>query len=75
MASRIRGLTEPQTTTVALALMRHPAVGRNRLYTAINSGALRSVPVGKRTSILIADLDEWVQRGCPTASPTDQAKR
>jgi hypothetical protein len=28
------------------------------------------VSVGKRTAILIADLDQWVQQGCPTVTPT-----
>ena len=66
MKSPAGGRVDPLTTTVALALMRHPAVGRNRVYAAINSGALCSVSVGKRTAILISDLDEWVQDGCPT---------
>jgi len=61
---------EPLTVTVELALFRHPPVGRNRLYQALRTGALQSVPVGKRTAILITDLDAWVLSGCPTDRPS-----
>lgn len=55
----------PVTLTVGLALQRHPAVGRNRLYAALKTGALHGVRVGRRTAIHIDDLDAWVTAGCP----------
>jgi hypothetical protein len=58
----------PRTVTVRLARERHPSVGRNRLYLAMQSGALPSVSVGKRLAILVEDLDAWVASGCPTAA-------
>lgn len=59
----------PSTLTPALARQRHPAVGRNRLYQAIRSGALRGVRVGRRTAIDVLELDDWVQGGCPIEPP------
>jgi hypothetical protein len=57
--------TAPRTFTVAMARARHPAVGRNRIYTALQSGVLPSVVVGKRIAIDVDDLDHWVMSGCP----------
>jgi hypothetical protein len=57
--------TAPRTFTVAMARARHPAVGRNRIYTALQAGVLPSVAVGKRTAIDVDDLDDWVRDGCP----------
>lgn len=59
----------PLTVTVPLARERHPAVGRNRMYAAITSGALPAVKVGKRLAIPIDELDRWVMSGCPTRTP------
>ena len=59
-------LTGPSATlTVPLARLRHPAVGRNRIYRAIASGALEAVRVGKRYAIDVNGMDLWVARGCP----------
>lgn len=55
----------PETLTVALARMRHPAVGKNRLYAAMTSGALSSARVGRRIAIPVAALDAWVMAGSP----------
>jgi excisionase family DNA binding protein len=55
----------PQTLTVPMARMRHPAVGKNRLYAAMTSGTLPSVRVGRRIAIPVATLDAWVMNGCP----------
>lgn len=57
----------PHTMTVAMARMRHPAVGKNRLYAAMTSGALFSARVGRRIAIPVTELDEWVMSGCPVA--------
>lgn len=57
--------TAARTLTVALARKRHPAVGRNRIYTAMRSGSLRSARVGQRNAIPVEDLDAWVMNGCP----------
>lgn len=35
-------------------------VGRTTIYEAIQSGALKSVKIGKRRLIRIAALDEWL---------------
>ncbi len=59
--------TTPQTITVAMARMRHPAVGKNRLYAAMSSGALRNARVGRRIAIPVSELDDWVMSGCPTS--------
>ena len=58
-------VTTPRTVTVAMALERHPAVGRNRIYLALGSGALPSARAGKRIAIAVEDLDEWVLANCP----------
>jgi len=55
----------PRTVTVALARDLHPAIGRNRVYRALQSGALRGARVGKRIAIPIDALDEWVMAGAP----------
>lgn len=54
-----------RSVTVALAKQMHPAIGRTRIYRATQSGALRSVRVGKRLAIPVEDLDEWVLAGAP----------
>lgn len=56
---------EPRTLTVLMARRRHPAVGRNRLYQAMKTGALPSVRVGRRIAIATPALDAWVMSGCP----------
>jgi len=58
----------PQTITVAMARMRHPAIGKNRLYVAMTSGALSSARVGRRIAIPVAALDAWVMAGSPVDS-------
>jgi excisionase family DNA binding protein len=45
--------------------MRHPAVGKNKLYAAMTSGSLPSVRVGRRIAIPVETLDAWVMNGCP----------
>ena len=55
----------PASLTVQLARHRHPAVGRNRIYAAIATGALPAVRVGKRLAIGTMDMDAWVASGCP----------
>jgi excisionase family DNA binding protein len=57
----------PYTLTVAMARMRHPAVGKNRLYAALASGALSSARVGRRIAIPVTALDAWVMSGCPVS--------
>lgn len=64
----------PSTLTPAMARQRHPAVGRNRLYQAIRTGALRGVRVGRRTAIDVMELDDWVRAGCPI-EPTSVASQ
>lgn len=56
----------PTSVTVPMALQRHPAVGRNRIYEAIANGALNGIKVGRRLAIPVEDLDLWVADGCPT---------
>ena len=58
----------PRTVTVALAKDLHPAIGRNRMYRAIQSGALRGARVGKRFAIPVDELDAWVMAGAPESS-------
>lgn len=55
----------PVSLTVQLARHRHPAVGRNKIYAAIATGALPAVRVGKRLAIGTMDMDAWVASGCP----------
>ena len=57
---------EPLTVTVALARTMHPAIGRNAIYAAMNSGVLENVSVGKRRAIPVTALNAWVMNGCPT---------
>lgn len=59
-------LMEPVTVPLSMARQRHPAVGRTRFYTALRSGTLPSVRVGRRTAIRVDALDAWVALGCPT---------
>ena len=60
----------PASLTVTMARDRHPAVGRNRIYAAIGSGALFAVRVGKRLAIPVDDLDSWVASGAPVDAPS-----
>lgn len=62
---------EPVTLTVAMARRRHPAVGRNRIYSAIASHALPAIKVGKRLAIHVDELDAWVRAGCPGSLEPD----
>lgn len=64
----VKRTVEPTTVTVALAKDLHPAIGRNRMYRAIQSGALRGVRVGKRFTIPVDELDEWVMAGAPESA-------
>lgn len=65
----------PASLTVPLSLARHPAVGKNRLYAAIASGALLGFKVGRRLAIPITELDEWVAAGAPTESSATRSPR
>lgn len=56
---------EPISVTVAMAREAHPALGRNRLYAAMRTGALPSVRVGKRICIRLSALNQWVEAGAP----------
>jgi len=62
----------PATLTPDLARARHPAVGRGRLYAALQSGALHGVRVGRRTAIDVHALDSWVAQGCPLTKSSEQ---
>ena len=61
----------PVTLTVRLARLRHPAVGRNRIYEAAATGAIEAVRVGKRLALDIDSLDAWVRSGCPRATTVE----
>jgi excisionase family DNA binding protein len=66
---------EPVSVTVAMAREAHPALGRNRIYTAMQTGALPSVRVGKRICIPLSALNQWVAAGAPTQiSVSNQAR-
>lgn len=62
----------PASLTISLSLARHPAVGKNRLYAAIASGALLGIKVGRRLAIPVDELDEWVAAGAPLEPPGGQ---
>jgi excisionase family DNA binding protein len=48
-----RLLTIRQTTQIA-------GLGRTTLYRLISEGAIRPVKVGRRTLVIVAELDEWL---------------
>jgi excisionase family DNA binding protein len=52
---------EPLAYTIdeACAVAR---AGKTSLYEAINAGALRAVKRGRKTLVLVADLQEWIER-------------
>jgi excisionase family DNA binding protein len=56
--------------TVAEAC-RIARVGRTALYQAISSGALTARKRGRKTLLLPADLQKWIQ-SLPTFEPRDQ---
>lgn len=64
----------PASLTISMARQRHPAVGRNRIYEAIASGALTGMRVGKRLAIPVDALDAWVADGAPTDAPGSQQR-
>ena len=65
---------EPLSVTVAIARQVHPALGRGRIYGAMQSGALQHVRVGKRICIPLAALNDWVAAGAPVKPLSDDKK-
>lgn len=65
-SSRSAPALSPASVTIPMARQRHPAVGRNRFYEAIATGALTGIRVGKRLAIPVDALDAWVAAGAPT---------
>jgi excisionase family DNA binding protein len=43
-------------------------IGRNTIYLAIKSGALRSYNVGRRRVLFPADIDAWIRGETPAAA-------
>lgn len=73
-SSRSAPALAPASVTISMARQRHPAVGRNRIYEAIATGALTGVRVGKRLAIPVEALDAWVAEGAPTDAPGSQQR-
>lgn len=51
---------------------RRVGVGRTSIYEAVNRGELPLRKAGRRSLILVADLEAWIN-SLPTASPSKLA--